>query len=422
MSLFRFLLQAVRTWRHRRGGPKTSQRAVVTLEHLDHRQLLSTGITFSGNTTLDFPDSLLNHGVVQSNFNPVTDQASTINDATLNGLIGVTPDGLSENGFNFTAFRVSYDPTADTLNIGLIPADNLPIISGDLDNNGNSGNLSPAVQTYVNANFPPVDGNGNSVSFVDYPDLQLGEEIYAFLDLNGNSTAQVVAGFPLTTDFGPNGAAKVYEVATADNPSLVPPTFGTDLGPAFTGNVYLNNNPNHPDLEFQIKNFRELYQQETGQTLTPASTISIGLFANTTAPTFRSTILNYKPVNIGQATLPTPQPLTPPISINPHQDFHINTAHPTDVKVYVFGTTDLPVDQIDPGLGHARRRHPDLHRAVAAHQQRLPARQGLCLPRLRHPAPRRPDRRDHHRQLVQRADVPEHGPRLQPQHQLLHAA
>ena len=53
MSLFARLLQAVRSWRRRRGGPKTVRYAGIAMEQLDHRQLLS--VNFTGNVPIDFP-------------------------------------------------------------------------------------------------------------------------------------------------------------------------------------------------------------------------------------------------------------------------------------------------------------------------------------------------------------------------------
>ena len=53
MSLFARLLQAVRSWRRRRGGPKTVRYAGIAMEQLDHRQLLS--VNFTGVVPTDFP-------------------------------------------------------------------------------------------------------------------------------------------------------------------------------------------------------------------------------------------------------------------------------------------------------------------------------------------------------------------------------
>ena len=73
---------------------------------------------------------------------------------------------------------------------------------------------------------------------------------------------------------------KPYEVAQAI------PIGMPDTGPGFgtlltnnTGNVYLANQAAHPNLEFSITNFSQLYLAETGHALTPSSVIGIGAFA-----------------------------------------------------------------------------------------------------------------------------------------------
>ncbi len=55
MSPFRSIFRAVRSWLRPRGGPKTTsqRRTTVTLEQLDHRQLLA--VNFTGIVTTDFP-------------------------------------------------------------------------------------------------------------------------------------------------------------------------------------------------------------------------------------------------------------------------------------------------------------------------------------------------------------------------------
>ena len=61
-------------------------------------------------------------------------------------------------------------------------------------------------------------------------------------------------------------------------PQLLPAQgFGTEL-PQFEGNVYTNNSIAHPNLEFSIKDFSQLYKEETGKTLTASSVIYIGAF------------------------------------------------------------------------------------------------------------------------------------------------
>ena len=107
MSLFSRLLQTVHSWRRRRVGPRTSKRAAVAMEHLDHRQLLS--VNFTGNVTTDFPSSEQNNGV------------AILNDP--NNIQPVIPQVLQKyvyvSGFDISQLRVTYDSTTDTLNVGI---------------------------------------------------------------------------------------------------------------------------------------------------------------------------------------------------------------------------------------------------------------------------------------------------------------
>ena len=41
-------------------------------------------------------------------------------------------------------------------------------------------------------------------------------------------------------------------------------------------------------------------------------------------------------------------PVSPPVMINPHENRHINTAHPTSIRVNVLGSSGFDVTQIDP--------------------------------------------------------------------------
>ena len=152
------------------------------------------------------------------------------------------------------------------------------MIAGDADDNGNTGNVNPAVLA-----IDPF--------FTEFPALE-GEniEMYSFLDLGDTGTPDVVAGFspnqpPLPSNMSPSPSPnplppKPYEVAQAI-PTSVPntgPGFGTLLTNN-TGNVYLQNLAAHPNLEFSITNFSQLYLAETGHALTPSSVIGIGAFA-----------------------------------------------------------------------------------------------------------------------------------------------
>ncbi|MFO0889762.1 MAG: hypothetical protein U0790_11555 [Isosphaeraceae bacterium] len=250
------------------------------------------------------------------------------------------------SGFDISAVRVTYTPTDDTLNIGLDqpPSQNQPgaVIAGDADNNGNSGTVNPAVTS-----TPGFAG------FQDPANFGGTETMGAFLDFSGTGTPQIVAGFssvpptPTPTDPTPQ---KPYQVAVAipTGPNAAP-AFGTNL-PQFAGNSYLNNSTEHPNFEFAIRNFSQLYQTVTGQALAPTSVINIGAFGGSGQDIgIGEAFFPAQPVTLSAATLPNPcPPISPPILINPHEHRIIDTAHRDLVRVYVLGTSGFDVTTIDP--------------------------------------------------------------------------
>ena len=252
MSLFAKLLHTIQSWRRRRGGPRTTQLSSVAVEYLDHRQLLA--VAFTGNVAIDFPASMT-PGVVVLPDNPAVTHPVIAPD--LAPIVKVS-------GFDITGIRATYTPADDTLSIGIEqppsgqPGRPGPVIAGDADNNGDSGTVNPDVLALRPA-------------FRDFPDLGSSETIAAFLDLRNTGYADVVAGFAFDDPRTP----KPYQVARAivnTNAPPAEPDFGTPL-PGNTGNVYLVNSPAHPNLEFSITNFSQLYQSITGQALTAESTV-----------------------------------------------------------------------------------------------------------------------------------------------------
>jgi len=359
MSLISNLFQAARAW-HRR-GPKTAKRSAMAVEQLDHRQLLS--VNFTGNVATDFlattsPTTRFPTGVV------------LFNSSNTPGI--VTPDTMFYNppftsepliptsGYAISGIAVSYDPADDTLSVGFEqpPADTPSnptgdVIAGDADDNGNAGNVNPAV-TALPYGF----------SFTEYPALEgQGIEMYAFLDLGNTGTPDVVAGFspnqpPLPSNMAPSPSPnplppKPYEVAQGI-PSSMPdtgPGFGGPItlpsGVTITGNYYLANSAAHPNLEFTITNFSQLYLAETGNKLTPSSVIGIGAFAgNSSTAHIGDAFFPENTFTLAQATVPPT--LSPPILINPHEHRIIDTAHRDLVRVSIFGTSGFPVKDINP--------------------------------------------------------------------------
>ena len=329
MSLLHSLLQAVRSWRRRRTGTKPARRSEVALERLDHRQLLN--VDFTGIVKNDFPPTMV-PGVVYLEDNPAV--RHPVISPLLEPIVKVS-------GLDITGIAVTYDPTDDTLNLGLLQPDNQKtgqtVIAGDTDNNLNSATVDPAVLAV-------------EPDFKDFPDLQGSETMGAILDLNNDGVPDIVAG--ISND---PGAPKVYQVANAvvnpSDPANTIPGFGVPL-PQNTGNVYLVNDPRHGAFEFSIAKFSQLYQSITGQALSPQSTVRIGAFGNSADDIgISEAFFPPQPLTVGNAT-PTPKPpcppYEPPILINPHQKRHINTAHPTDVRVNILGSAGFDVTQIDP--------------------------------------------------------------------------
>ncbi len=250
MYFFSKLFEAARTWRQGR-RPKPAKRSAVAVEHLDYRRLLS--VNFTGNVITDFPATESPGVVYLTNANPPPTIPSPLSTY------------IKQSGYAITAIAVSYDSTDDTLSLGFEspPANtasdpNGEVIAGDADNNGSTGNVNPNVFLLDPA-------------FTEFPALQGDQiEMYSFLDLGNTGNPDVVAGF------SPNQPAPSTNPAQSPLPSPVPkpyqvaqaiPSGMPNVGPGFgtlltnnTGNYYLANDALHPNLEFTITNFSQLYQ------------------------------------------------------------------------------------------------------------------------------------------------------------------
>ncbi len=318
------LFKAVQSWRRRRGGPKTTnKRSDIALERLDHRQLMAVNLT--GNAIIDIP---------------ATGQPGTV---ILQGQkTAAIPDDLQPiikvSGFDLVAIRMNYSPNDDVLTVGLQSPDNQKtgqmVIAGDADNNGNGGTVDQAVTDIDN-------------TFLDLPFLGGSESMGAFLDLNNDGIPDVVAGIARGV-----GQTKLYQVADAivnPDPALAAnetPVFGAPLINNTGASFLKNDDPNAPNFEFQITNFSQLYQTKTGQPFQTNSVIKVGAFGGSLVddginePTFALQNVNFGVV----PPVPTPPeecPVSPPVFVNPHLDHHVNTAHPTDVRVSVLGNAQF---------------------------------------------------------------------------------
>ncbi|WP_165249847.1 hypothetical protein [Paludisphaera soli] len=291
-------------------------------------------VTFTGNVATDFP-ATQTPGVVILPDNANV-QHPVIGDPALANLVGVS-------GFDINSLRVSYSPENNgTLFLGIEqpanPNDPLgrPVIASDADNNGNSGTVNPAVSALGLGVQDPADFGGT-------------EFMGVYLDFLGTGTGQIVAGFSQNVPAG--GAAKVFQVATASQAGPnVAPTFVTPL-PQFQGNIYTQNDPNHPNMELSIVNFDTLYQQVTGSPIAPTAVFNVGAFAGSAQDgPISEAFFPAQPVLLSAAT-PVPEvcpPISPPILINPHEHRIIDNAHGDLVRVYVQGTSGFDPSTIDP--------------------------------------------------------------------------
>jgi len=308
------------------------------MEQLDHRQLLS--VNFTGNVLTDFPETTV-PGVVVLTDNPGVRHPLIPPD--------VAPV-IRVSGLDINGIRVSYSLAQDELSIGLQQPENQKtgqfVIAGDVDNNLDGATVDPAVEA-----LRPGE-------FIDFGFLGGSETMGAFLDLDGDTVPDIVAG--ISNDVGQPKLYQVSQAAVNPDPGLggTIPAFGAPL-PANTGRAFLSNDPAAPNFEFSITNFSQLFLAETGQALTPDRTIRVGAFGNSNDDDgITEAFFPPQGVNVGTATVPVPvppepppvicPPVSPPIKINPHELRHIDTAHRTRIRGYVFGTSGFDVTQIIP--------------------------------------------------------------------------
>jgi hypothetical protein len=330
MSLLSKLRNLVQTWRRRPSPLRTRPRAAVSLEQLDHRQLLA--VNFTGNAIADIPGTIGNPPlgtafVVDNNRIPIA--------PALQPLIRVS-------GMDIDVVRMKYTPEDDTLSVAIQQPPNektlpsFPVIAGDTDNNLNGGTIDPAVLA--------IDP-----SFEDVATLGGTETMTVTFDFTGDRVPDVVAG--ISSD---PGVQKLFLVADAIpnpiDPVGLDPSYGTPLQ-RFTGFAFLDDtDPSRGAFEFQIRDFSQLYQLKSGQPFNRDTVFNVGLFSRAANDAAGE---DFKPadtpVRLGLDPIPDCPPLSPPVQINPHASRHVNTAHPNYVRVTVFGTSGFRVRNIDPG-------------------------------------------------------------------------
>lgn len=361
MSLLEIIVQAVQSLRQRRGAVRARKRAEISLEQLDHRQLLA--VTFTGNVINDFPKAtpaayLTDPNNIQPTFpTPPPPPAQSLQDI------------IKVSGFAVDQIAVNYDQATDTLNVGFLQPGNqkpgldgipgiFPVIAGDADNNGDNSTTDPAAAAF---------------GVKDDPGISQAENFNAVIDLSGGTNPlneSIFAGIPNNATLGYTNstfvvAPAVFNVANPLALDSVVPKAGAELT-ANEGNIYVpSNDPRHGALELSITHFSQLYQSVTGQSLNAASQIAIGASAGSGDDLLTEEIFHFVPAAAGTFTTPTPVPPTvyvpvpypvivpvelfqPTILINPHENRHINTAHYDNIRVTVLSSSSFDSRQIDP--------------------------------------------------------------------------
>jgi hypothetical protein len=156
------------------------------------------------------------------------------------------------SGMDFKDVRLAYDPTTDTLAVGI----NFNGIGGDIDGNGVVGTVGPQAA---------AAGTVEPLRFGNLQTVALG------FDVTGDRFADFVAGIPLVKPTNPatgqrlDGVAAFTVAKYQDNPNGLPSGFGpTVIGstslPAFLGRTQLETSAEKPGIEFELRNFSQLAQ------------------------------------------------------------------------------------------------------------------------------------------------------------------
>jgi hypothetical protein len=342
MSILHAVLNALWPWRRLRRPAKAARTKTVALEQLDHRQLLS--VNFTGNVYNDFPaTSSPGVAVVVNTTLPSSHPGQTIPS-------DIKPF-IEHSGFDIDGFRLVYTPADDTLSVGIQQPINStgpvppgvnpdiagnPVIAGDADDNGDAGTVNPNVSAL-------------RPTFTEFPTLGGSDRMGVFFDFNTPGVPDVVAGIPRLVELTGQTENKLFQVAQAVNfQGVSAPSFGKTLQD-FSGYATLINTPTAGAFEFKIIHFSQLYQLETGKPFTADTTFSVGAFGGSDNDIgIGEAFFPAMPVTLGLGPIPPElcPPLSPPVLINPHSNFHVNTAHPTLVRVSVLGSSGFNVEQI----------------------------------------------------------------------------
>ena len=181
---------------------------------------------------------------------------------------------------------MSYDAADDTLSVGLNqpPADpsnpsSGPVIAGDADDNGNAGNVNPAVAGARPLLQRVPGAEGQDIQMAAFLDLDrcrhAGRRRRVLAEPSRRSRPTVASPAPIPR--------RLNRIRSQWRSPIINPQGNPDVSVRRSRQSRATSicsiPPAHPNLEFSITDFSQLYQAETGHALTPTSVIGIGAFA-----------------------------------------------------------------------------------------------------------------------------------------------
>jgi len=206
------------------------------LESLENRELLS-GLTFTGNVANDF-NPATNPGVVVIPHSDVPvhiDQIEWMNQA---GLV---------SGWNIKDIRLDYDPTHDTMYVGV----NTFGIAGDVDGKGLIGKPDPQLTDSGGSN--PANFGGGKAMAVGFAPLN------GVFDRNAPPAPVIVAGVSgvkAQAGAGLDGFSVAKGKGDGQAPYDLVSSFGARI--PNSGNLAFDPSAAHPGFEFTITNFSKI--------------------------------------------------------------------------------------------------------------------------------------------------------------------
>ena len=214
---------------------------VATIALFGARPLLASPINFTGFVENDFSTADKSVKIINVNAKPTDVGPSAF--MVQNGWV---------SGWAVKDLRLSYNPSSDTLSVGVntfVNGAGNKAIFGDADGNGDPGGASPQMALAGGIDNPMLGGH-KSIAVAFAADKKVGQQI--------PGTPVLIAGVPADKSLAGTGTTDSFTVAPYRNVNL---GLGYNFGKALTGNVgniIFDPSAAHPGLEFTINHFSKV--------------------------------------------------------------------------------------------------------------------------------------------------------------------